>query len=177
MIKQKSEQSQAEARRFHAIWKICHQSRYGEIDGVMLDLRHADLPAGEWYAPTLRHRQQDINKPKVLGEPFIWFPWLTGLVNPVTGRLHANFLIAGASTSRFSANRPNLQQMPKAKLKGFRKIFPAPPGQLIMALDYSQIELRVAAELISDWFSENQCDVYRNVSVKNYAWTMLHGLG
>ena len=77
---------------------------------------------------------------------------LTSLVNPVTGRLHANFLIAGASTSRFSANRPNLQQMPKGKQKGFRKIFAAPPGQLLMALDYSQIELRVAAELISDWF-------------------------
>ncbi len=77
---------------------------------------------------------------------------LTGLVNPVTGRLHANFLIAGASTSRFSANRPNLQQMPKGKQKGFRKIFAAPSGQLLMALDYSQIELRVAAELISDWF-------------------------
>jgi DNA polymerase I-like protein with 3'-5' exonuclease and polymerase domains len=35
---------------------------------------------------------------------------------------------------------------------GFRKIFAAPAGQLIMALDYSQIELRAAAELISDWF-------------------------
>ena len=42
----------------------------------MLDLRHADLPAGEWYAPTLRHRKQDIKKLKGLGEPFIWFPWL-----------------------------------------------------------------------------------------------------
>ena len=59
-----------------AILKICNETHYGEIDGVTLDLRHADLPAGEWYAPTLRHRQQDINKPKVLGKPFIWFPWL-----------------------------------------------------------------------------------------------------
>ena len=73
-------------------------------------------------------------------------------VNPVTGRLHASFLIAGASTGRFAARGPNLQQMPKAKQKGFRKIFAAPSGQLIMALDYSQIELRAVAELISDWF-------------------------
>jgi DNA polymerase I len=77
---------------------------------------------------------------------------LIGAINPVTGRLHASFLIAGASTGRFAARRPNLQQMPKARQRGFRKIFAAPPGQLVMALDYSQIELRAVAELISDWF-------------------------
>src|SRR5262249_30354294 len=73
-------------------------------------------------------------------------------VNPVTGRLHTSFMIAGASTGRFSARGANLQQMPKSREKGFRRIFAAPPGQLVMALDYSQIELRVAAELISEWF-------------------------
>jgi DNA polymerase I len=77
---------------------------------------------------------------------------LISAINPVTGRLHASFLIAGASTGRFAARRPNLQQMPKARQRGFRKIFAAPPGQLVMALDYSQIELRAVAELISDWF-------------------------
>jgi DNA polymerase-1 len=80
---------------------------------------------------------------------------LISAVNPVTGRVHASFLIAGASTGRFSSRGPNLQQMPKAREKGFRKVFRAPPGQLIMALDYSQIELRVVAELISDWIG---CD-------------------
>jgi DNA polymerase I-like protein with 3'-5' exonuclease and polymerase domains len=73
-------------------------------------------------------------------------------INPVTGRLHASFMIAGASTGRFSARGPNLQQMPKGRQKSFRKIFAAPTGQLVMALDYSQIELRAVAELISDWF-------------------------
>ena len=77
---------------------------------------------------------------------------LISAINPVTGRLHASFLIAGASTGRFAARGPNLQQMPKARQRGFRKIFAAPPGQVVMALDYSQIELRVVAELISDWF-------------------------
>ena len=72
-------------------------------------------------------------------------------VNPVTGRLHTSFLITGASTGRFSARGPNLQQMPKRREAGFRKIFAAPKGQLVMALDYSQIELRAVAELISDW--------------------------
>ena len=76
---------------------------------------------------------------------------LIDVVNPVTGRLHTSFLIAGASTGRFSARGPNLQQMPKRREAGFRKIFAAPKGQLVMALDYSQIELRAVAELISDW--------------------------
>jgi DNA polymerase I-like protein with 3'-5' exonuclease and polymerase domains len=73
-------------------------------------------------------------------------------INPVTGRLHTSFLIAGASTGRFAARAVNLQQMPKWREPDFRKIFAAPPGQLVMALDYSQIELRAVAELISDWF-------------------------
>ena len=72
-------------------------------------------------------------------------------IHPVTGRLHASFLIAGASTGRFSARSPNLQQMPKRTEKGFRRIFAAPSGQVVMALDYSQIELRAVAELISEW--------------------------
>ena len=73
-------------------------------------------------------------------------------INPITGRLHTSFMIAGASTGRFSARGPNLQQMPKLREAGFRKIFAAPAGQLVMALDYSQIELRAVGELISDWF-------------------------
>ena len=77
---------------------------------------------------------------------------LIDAVNPVTGRLHTNFIIAGARTGRFSARGPNLQQMPKRREAVFRKIFAAPKGQLVMALDYSQIELRAVAELISEWF-------------------------
>jgi DNA polymerase I len=76
-------------------------------------------------------------------------------VNSVTGKLHTSFIIAGASTGRFSARGPNLQQMPKSKQKGFRKIFAAPAGQLVLALDYSQIELRAVAEIISYWTGED----------------------
>lgn len=76
---------------------------------------------------------------------------LIDAINPVTERLHTSFLIAGARTGRFAAREKNLQQMPKRRQAGFRKIFAAPEGQLVMALDYSQIELRAVAELISDW--------------------------
>jgi DNA polymerase I len=73
-------------------------------------------------------------------------------VNPVTGRLHTSFLIAGAKSGRFSARGPNLQQSPKQREANFRKIFAAPAGWLVMALDYNQIELRAVGEMISDWF-------------------------
>jgi DNA polymerase I len=53
---------------------------------------------------------------------------LIDAVNLVTGRLHTSFLVAGASTGRFSARGPNLQQMPKRREAGFRKIFAAPEG-------------------------------------------------
>jgi DNA polymerase I len=77
---------------------------------------------------------------------------LIDAINPVTGRLHTSFFIAGASTGRFAARAVNLQQLPKRREAGFRKIFAAPVGKLVMALDYSQIELRAVGELVSDWF-------------------------
>jgi DNA polymerase-1 len=50
-------------------------------------------------------------------------------LNPVTGKVHTSFLIAGARTGRFAARGPNLQQMPKRRQKDFRRIFP-PPGTI-----------------------------------------------
>ena len=72
-------------------------------------------------------------------------------INPITGRLHTSFLLAGARTGRLASANPNIQQMPKTKSKDFRRIFVAPPSQLFLALDYNQIELRAAAEFVSDW--------------------------
>lgn len=76
MNKRQSKKSIVEASRFAAIWRICNVTLHGEVDGITFDFRHADLPAGEWYTPTLRHKLSDIKKPKVEGEPFLWFPWL-----------------------------------------------------------------------------------------------------
>jgi DNA polymerase-1 len=75
---------------------------------------------------------------------------LVGKVHPLTGRLHPGFLVAGARTGRFSSRGPNLQQMPKRQLKRFRNSFTVPPGRVLVVADYSQIELRVAAELSED---------------------------
>ena len=70
-----------------------------------------------------------------------------GYIHPVTGRIHPEFLIAGTRGGRFSCREPNLQQAPAGE---FRRLFQAPPGYQLVAADYSQVELRIAAILAGD---------------------------
>ena len=69
-------------------------------------------------------------------------------INPRTERIHASLLICGARTGRFASKAPNLQQLPKRRSREFRSIIVPVPGHLLLAADYSQIELRAGAELI-----------------------------
>src|SRR5882724_4882048 len=71
------------------------------------------------------------------------------LINPRTGRLHADFRQIGAPTGRFACTNPNIQQVPHAA--EYRRCFMGHPGsrQLVIA-DYSQIELRILAEFSGD---------------------------
>jgi DNA polymerase I len=78
-------------------------------------------------------------------------------INPATGRLHADYRIAGAKTSRFSCSNPPLQQIPKAKV--YRNLFNAPIGRKIVVADYSQLELRVLALLSQD---ATMLEAYKN---------------
>lgn len=68
------------------------------------------------------------------------------------GRIHARFNQAVAATGRLSSSDPNLQNIPKrGKLaKEIRKAFVADDGKVLLALDYSQIDLRAAAHLSGD---------------------------
>lgn len=69
-------------------------------------------------------------------------------INPVTGRIHANFHQIGAPTGRYACVDPNIQQIPHAP--EYRRCFRAPEGRKLVICDFSQIELRILAEYSKD---------------------------
>jgi DNA polymerase-1 len=77
---------------------------------------------------------------------------LPPLVNPRTGRVHTIFNQVVAATGRISSQDPNLQNIPIRSDQGraIRKGFVAAPGKVLVAADYSQIELRILAHLSHD---------------------------
>ncbi len=77
---------------------------------------------------------------------------LPELVNERTGRIHTSYAQAVAATGRLSSVEPNLQNIPIRHPEGrrIRRAFIAPPGAVLLAADYSQIELRIMAHLSRD---------------------------
>ncbi|RUO56716.1 DNA polymerase I [Pseudidiomarina homiensis] len=77
---------------------------------------------------------------------------LPKMVNPRTSRIHTSYHQAVTATGRLSSSDPNLQNIPIRTEAGrrVRKAFTAPAGYRIMAIDYSQIELRIMAHLSQD---------------------------
>ena len=70
-------------------------------------------------------------------------------INAKTGRVHTSYSLSGAQTGRLSSTEPNLQNIPIRTEIGrqIRQAFVAAPGNVILAADYSQIELRLAAHI------------------------------
>ena len=78
---------------------------------------------------------------------------LPGLINPNTQRIHTSFNQAVAATGRLSSNNPNLQNIPIRTERGreVRKAFiPRDDNHILLAADYSQVELRLIAEMSKD---------------------------
>jgi DNA polymerase I-like protein with 3'-5' exonuclease and polymerase domains len=75
---------------------------------------------------------------------------IPGFVQPATGRIHADYFQIGAVTGRFSCKNPNMQQQPSKKLHEWKEIFVSGEGNDIVTADYSQIELRILAQLSGD---------------------------
>ena len=73
-------------------------------------------------------------------------------VNSATGRLHPDLLPLATETGRFASKNPNCQNMPRAGADdvGVRNFIAAPEGKVLLALDFSQIELRVGAFYCKD---------------------------
>ncbi len=74
---------------------------------------------------------------------------LQAAINPETGRVHTSYSLVGAQTGRLSSTDPNLQNIPIRTAIGrrIREAFVAEPGNVLLAADYSQIELRLAAHM------------------------------
>lgn len=77
---------------------------------------------------------------------------LPAQINPATGRVHTSFSQTGAVTGRLSSSNPNLQNIPTRSEIGrrVRRGFVAESGNVLLSVDYSQIELRIVAHMAGD---------------------------
>ncbi len=109
-----------------------------------------------WVLEALRHRHElpDLllqyrSLTKLLGT---YLTRLPEYIHPKTGRIHSRFRQTGTETGRISSDQPNLQNIPTKSDLGreIRSAFIARPGCMFIAADYSQIELRVLADLSGD---------------------------
>jgi DNA polymerase-1 len=99
-------------------------------------------------------------------------------IDPDTGRVHTSYHQAVAATGRLSSTDPNLQNIPIRTPEGrrIRQAFVAPPGHVLLAADYSQIELRIMAHLSQDKgllqaFADEQ-DVHRATAAEVFSLSL-----
>jgi len=103
---------------------------------------------------------------------------LPGQIDPNTGRVHTSYHQAVAATGRLSSSDPNLQNIPIRTEEGrrIRQAFIPPENCVLLAADYSQIELRIMAHLsqdkgLLDSFNHNE-DVHRKTAAEVFATTV-----
>ncbi|GLK44168.1 MULTISPECIES: DNA polymerase I [Novosphingobium] len=99
---------------------------------------------------------------------------LQAAINPETGRVHTSYSLVGAQTGRLSSTDPNLQNIPIRTEIGrqIRHCFVAEPGNVLLAADYSQIELRLAAHMadvpsLKEAFAANE-DIHSRTAMEMF---------
>ncbi len=99
------------------------------------------------------------------------------MINPKTGRIHTSYNQAVASTGRLSSNNPNLQNIPIRTEKGreVRKAFiPRDKNHVLVSADYSQIELRIIAEISGDEAMKEA--FHRNLDIHQATASRVYGV-
>jgi DNA polymerase-1 len=115
--------------------------KFSTAADVLESLRHEHVVVDQ----VLRHRELS----KLLSTYVVALP---DAVNPQTGRVHTSYNQAGTVTGRISSSEPNLQNIPTRsdEWRGIRRAFIAEAGNVLVSIDYSQIELRIAAAMAKD---------------------------
>ncbi len=121
--------------------------KYGKGKVVSTAVDVMESLAEEHKAPKLVLEYRQLSKLKST-----YVDALPAMLNPATGRLHTTFDQTGTATGRLSSANPNLQNIPIRTELGreIRAAFTAAPGCVLLAADYSQIELRLLAHYSKD---------------------------
>jgi len=152
-------------------FNIASPKQLGEVlfDKLQLDSKAKKTKTGQYQTGedvllTLAHKSdivQDILDFRQLQKlKSTYVDALPQLINPKTGRIHTSYNQAVAATGRLSSNNPNLQNIPIRTERGreVRKAFiPRDENHVILSADYSQIELRLIAEISQD---KNMLDAF-----------------
>ena len=125
--------------------------------GRLKKTKTGQYPTGEDVLAKLAHHHPIIDKileyRKLRKLRSTYVEPLPGLIHAETGRVHTHYMQTVAATGRLSSNNPNLQNIPIRTPEGreIRRAFvPASADHVLLAADYSQVELRVAAALSAD---------------------------
>ncbi len=115
--------------------------KFSTAADVLESLRHEHVVVEQ----VLRHRELS----KLLSTYVLALPLE---VHPLTGRVHTSYNQCGTVTGRISSSDPNLQNIPTRSDdgRGIRRAFIAEAGHVLVSIDYSQIELRIAAAMAKD---------------------------
>ena len=121
--------------------------KYGKGKTISTAVDVLESLAAEHEAPRLVLEYRQLTKLKST-----YVDALPALLNPATGRLHTTFGQTGTATGRLSSANPNLQNIPIRTELGreIRAAFTVEPGHVLLAADYSQIELRLLAHFSKD---------------------------
>lgn len=153
-------QTEIDARRSKAEWSLYELLGNSEINlnspqQLKKELNRLGIPVESTRAEELaKFNHPIIKKLKEYKEAEKLLNTFVGklpnFINERTGRIHADFFQIGAKSGRLSCTKPNLQQQPSRTLPEWRTIFKASPGNKIITADYSQIELRILAQVSQD---------------------------